>query len=106
ATHHDVFRLDVAMNDAGLMRGSERARSFDCDFEHLCQLPSALHALAQRGAVYELGGNEARVAVSSDVMNRKDVRMVQSGSSLGFLNEALQAIRICAEMCRKNFDCH
>src|SRR5206468_3830990 len=79
APDHDVLRLDVAMDDARGMRRCQRAAGLNCDFEDLRQLYSRIDVLTQRLAIDKLSRDKTRTARRADLMNGKDVRMIQSG---------------------------
>ena len=76
--HHDVLRLDVAMDDPRLMCCGQRGSHLFGDIEHFADLHRpALHALSQRLAFDKLGGDEVRPVRLADLINREDVRMVE-----------------------------
>ena len=100
---HDVFRLDVSMNDACFMRGAEGVSRLDSDVEHLAQLHArALHALAQSFAIDELGGDKVDASIFTDFVNGEDVWMIESRSGFGFLYEAAHTLLILCDIRRQN----
>ena len=91
----DVRRLDVAVDDAGRVRGVERVGDLDGIVEE--QRPSAAacrDAPAQRRAVEHLHDEERQVAVLADVIERADVRMVERRRRAGLALKALDGDRV------------
>ena len=77
--HHDVFGLDVSMDDACLMRCRESVCNLDGDVECLAYLyRRALEMLAQSLAFNEFGGDEMSRICVPDLVNGQDVWMVQT----------------------------
>src|SRR5262249_21656002 len=88
-----VLGFQIAMHDASLMRRRQTLRDllrvFDCflrsDVTCVKMMPQFLH--------FEQFSHDIRSSVvSSDVINRENVWMIESAGGLGFLLEAAQTI--------------
>jgi hypothetical protein len=76
--HKDVCRLNVAVDDALLVRGVQRVDNVDCDFDHPIDGKRVfLHQVLQRFTLQELHGDERTAAFFGDFINCADVGMVQ-----------------------------
>jgi hypothetical protein len=88
-----VFRLEVAMHDAGRMRGRESATG--CDElrpDLLPVVPGLAQPCAQRLAFDQLHGNEKVGACDPGVIDRRDVGMRQLGHRSRFAHQARRAL--------------
>ena len=105
ARDDDVCRLEIAVHDAAIVGGSERARD----------LRAVLHGLAngQRSAGDDIGErfsfeklrDRIRVcAVASDVEDSEDVGMGDAGQRLHLALEARERIRIVGKRRREDLD--
>ena len=89
--NEDVCWLDVAVDDALLMRRFEGVRDVDRDFDHAIDGKRAfLNQLFQRFAIQELHGDEGAAAFFGDLMNGADVGMVQGRSGTRLAPETFQ----------------
>src|SRR5207248_1878028 len=104
APHHDVFRLDVAMDDARRVCRRERATSLNRSLENIRQFHSRIHALPQSLAVDELSRDETRTAGWANLINRQDMRMIQGRGCLRFLVEPLQSLWVRSQGLWQDFD--
>src|SRR5262249_30657954 len=103
---HDVFGLDVAMNDSGFVGGYQRARDLSGHFERFAQLHRrALYPLAQRLPVNEFGDNEISALCLPDFENGDDVRMVECRGSARFALKPLHTLAVLCELVWKQLDC-
>jgi hypothetical protein len=76
--HEDVRRLDVAVDEALLVRSYECVRHDDRDFNHPIDGKRVfLHQVVQRFAIHELRGDERTAAYFSDLMNCADLGITQ-----------------------------
>ena len=93
--HHDVLRLEVAVNHSAIMRVRERIADFD---QHLKQgekrLPVQAAGLEFRDEFLEVGPfdplhREEKMArlVEAEVVNRNNVRVIQRGGDLDLAHE-------------------
>ena len=97
--HHDVLRLDVAVDDPSLMRRGQGAGDLQRDVERVGEpKPPAPHTPAQGNAVNELGGDEVSAAHVTDLVDGDDVRMVKGGGGQCFLPEAAHALLVRREV--------
>jgi hypothetical protein len=78
ASNHHVFGLQVAMDDARIVGGGERAGHLERHIDRIRgRQPAAGDARSQRFAIDELGGDEADAIRTADIVNREDVWMVE-----------------------------
>ena len=76
-SQHDVLRFDVAVHDAGFVRGSQRRGHLHGNFQRGVQIhPPARERRAQRHAFDELRRDELPVSLRADLVNRQNVRMI------------------------------
>ena len=85
ARDHHVVRLQVAVGDAGGVRGGQPVGNLRRDVEGLASREARL---AQRLAVHQLRDHVGDTVVRADVVERQDVRMVQRRDAACFLLEA------------------
>src|SRR5262249_5894732 len=102
---NDVFRLDVQMNDSGLMGGLQRAGRLYYHIQRLVdRYPTIGQPLPDGIALYELHRDVVEAGFFADVINRDDVGMVQGGSSTGFLPEAAHSFVVTGEFCAEHLE--
>ena len=95
AGHHDVVRLKIAMDDA-------RRVSFRESFRDMLQITQKLwqtsllsvYQFAQGVPVDKLHRDEVHAIVLANLVDVRDVRMIERRGSLGFLGESTHAILI------------
>ena len=90
-----IRRLDVAMHDPFRVRRIQSVRHFDPDLEQ----PIHFHRLArdqvlQRRAVEILHHDERMPILLANLMNRANVRMVQSRSGASLAAKAFEGLRV------------
>ena len=92
----DVGRLDVAMDDAVLVRGVERVGDLDAEVEDLVGLerPADDEPVLQRFAFHQLHDDEGLPVRLVDVVDRADVRVLERGSGPRLALEALERLRV------------
>ena len=89
--HHDVLRLDVAVDDAA--RAPPRAPRRPAGDESISSsLSGRRDQVAQRPALDELRGDEVRAVQLADVVDGDDVRVVERGDGAGLALEAANAL--------------
>ncbi len=91
----NIRGLDVAMHDPFRVRCVQSVRYFDPDLEQ----PIHFHRLArdqvlQRRAVEILHHDERMPVLLADLMNRANVRVVQSGSGARLAAKAFEGLRV------------
>ena len=93
---HDVLRLDVAMDDAGGVRGGERARHLAADVDRRCRaVCGALDDRAQRPPVDELLHDEELAGRRlADFVDGDDVGVVERRGGARLAQEALDDRRL------------
>jgi hypothetical protein len=105
ARHEDVFRLEIAVDDALLVsRGQAPAHLNRILDRFLHGQRPGLDGVAQRLPFQQLGHDVRLTVVRGDFVDREDVRMIQSSRCTRFLLETPQPIRICAVRHRQDFD--
>ena len=94
---HDVFRLDIAMNDAVLMSGHEGLGALQGDIEELLQSERVAQTLAQSFARDVFHNQKDFLALLKDVIDGGNVRIVEAGGALGLAEEAAAANGVVAQ---------
>ncbi len=104
----DVLGLDVAVHDAGAVRGSERVGDSGGHRDPLANRFRSLrrHHVAQRRTGEQFLHDVVRPAVDAHVIDGRNVGMTQRGGRPGFLFEAGQPLRVGREERRQNLDGH
>ena len=94
----DVGRLEIAMDDALLVRGVERVRDLPRDRQRLVERQRPLrHAIGERLAFDQFQHQRVDAVAVFDAVNRGDVRMVQRGEQPGLALEAGETVGIGRE---------
>jgi hypothetical protein len=102
-----VGRFDIAVNDASGMRGVKRVGDFDGDIEQRAQgHRSPVDAMLERLALEQLHDDEVLVLVLADVVDRADVRMIQSRGRLRLALKALDGHGIARQIGGEELQCH
>ena len=101
---HDVFRLDVAMNDAGAVGGIKGGGALEADGEGFFGWEwSGGETLAESDAFDEFGGDEPGIAGLADVEDGEDIGVVEGGGGFGFGLEAGDGGRVVGEFGGEEF---
>ena len=92
--HHDVLRLDVAMDQILVVSNVERRAHLRTNFRNfaLVERAARLDAGLQIGAADELHHNVVRAVIVAPVVDVHNVGTLQVGGSSGFLLETLGEI--------------
>jgi hypothetical protein len=100
-----VLGLEIPVDDALLVGGREPPRDLDRVVERLARRQRPGSETAAKGfALQELGDDVRRAVVGPDVVDRRDVRVVQESRGSGLLLEAAEAIRVRRERRRQDLD--
>ena len=100
-----VFRLQVTMDDALLVRRRQSARHLQAVVNCLAGGERAVpQSLAQGFAFQQLRDDVRRALLVSDVEDGKNVGMIQCRCRSRFLREALHAVTVRGKRCRQNLD--
>src|ERR1044071_507801 len=100
---HDVFGLDVAVNDAFGVRGFQRPRHLNADAQHVVNLQLvAPDVISQRLAVDELCGDKLIWRFLSNLEDGQNVRMIELEDGAGFLLKAQQIVFVFGDVRRQN----
>ena len=103
----DVRGLDVAVDDAGGMRGVQRVGNLDPDVEQRIQAERAGgKPILQRRALQVLHDDERTPVLLADVMDGADVRVVQRRRRPRFTRESAQCVRIRRELVGDELERH
>lgn len=102
---HDVAGLQIAMHDALAMGLFQSVRDLDPVAERFLEWQGALaQSVGERLPFEVLHHQEVHARLSSDVVKRADVGMVQTGDRARFTLEALSHGDVVGEMGRQHFD--
>src|SRR5208337_1328442 len=84
--YEDVLRLEIAVDDSGIVSGGQSTGHLHAKVQHFPQPHRTFtKAITQGLALQQLGDDVRRAVVLADVKNRDNVGMIQGSSSLGFL---------------------
>ncbi len=101
----EVLGLQVAVDDPFLVRGRQALRDLPRVVERLAKREAPAGQLRAQGLAFEqLLHDVGRAVVGPDVVNRRDVGMVQEPRRLGLLLEPPQPVRVRREGCRQDLD--
>ena len=105
AGDEQIRRLDVAVDNAGRVRGVERVGDLDGDRQQFveCELPLR-EALLQRGPLQDLHDEEWAAVLVADVVNGADAGVVQRGGGPRLALEPGQRLAIIRQIGRKKFE--
>jgi hypothetical protein len=93
------------MRDAGFVGGTQAGGHLRRQIEQpLDRQRPALDLVAKVLAFDELGDDEGDVLLDADVVDGKDVRMIESAGSPGFLEEALPPRRIAGDLVAQDLE--
>ena len=87
----DVLGLDVAVDDPGGMRDSERFRDLPANLDGALDRQPVRRQLAKRRPLDELHGHVTVGADDAGVVDRDDVRMVERGGERGFSKQPVES---------------
>jgi hypothetical protein len=94
----DVFRLQVAMHDALVVRSGQPPGDLDGDFDRLARRERAvLQRVADGAAVEQFRDRVGDLAVDSEIEDREDVRMRERGDRLRLAFETRAAFCVLSE---------
>jgi hypothetical protein len=107
AGHLDIGWLEIAMDDAFLVRGLERLGDLPRDLERLGERQwSTRETIRQRGAIDELHHDRVQPLCDFETVNRGDMRMVQRGKQASLPSQPRDALGIVGKLRRQHFDGH
>ena len=106
--HHDVLRLDVAVDDVVTVGHGERLGNLGANLGNLLAVEGAvlLDAALEVGAAQVLHDDVVRVAVLAPVIDRDDVRALQRCRGLGLLLEARRKRGVVGVLRQHRLDGH
>ena len=100
--HHNVARFQVAMHDAGGVRGRDGAGNLHRDRQHLTHRRPVLDNVAKRLAVHPLHGDEIDVRLVPHFVDRDNIRVVERARRLRFADQSPASRRALPPLRRKN----
>src|SRR5216684_6252264 len=93
-SNENVGGLDVAMDDIGAVCRIQRVSNLDTQFEHLVHFePLPGDAVPERLTLEQLHGNERLALMLLDLIDRRDIRVIEGGSSACLTLEAFERLR-------------
>ena len=103
---HDVLRLDVAVNDAALMRVLQRLEDLGGEVQHVLPLDDTLTVdiLLESDAVDIFHDDILDHIAEADIIDLDDVRMRKHRDRLGFVLEAADEFLIVEVLVLEDFD--
>ncbi len=102
---HDVAGLEIPMHHTLPVGFVQRIRNFDGVAKRLVERQCAfLQAVRQSLAFDVLHHHEVDAVLAADVVERADVRMIQTGDGTGLALESLFEPGVIGEVRRKNLD--
>src|SRR5207245_11612806 len=96
--------LESATDDAASERRRKVVITLPRYFQGVEPLHALAHAMPERGAINDLSRDVARISGCANLVDGKDVWIVQSRRRLRFLNKPLQALLIGCQTFRKDLD--
>jgi len=102
---HDVFRLDVAMNNAACVRFVQGVGNLRRNRERLAQIWQMSLELRSQGFPFNiLKDYEAVIALLPDLVDSADILMIESGGGFGFSQQTLFGALIGRDFCWEEFN--
>jgi hypothetical protein len=106
ASDHDVRRLQIAMNDAALVRGREGVGEGDRQIEDVPERePARDDQLIEAAALHELHRQKPDAAALFRREEGHDVRMVEASDGPRLALETRETVRGRSQVSRKDLDC-
>src|SRR5271157_3649167 len=103
--HENIGGLDVAMDDARLMRGVQRLGDVNSQRQQQFRFQrTAADAMPQRHSIEEFHRNERPAALLVNVVDGADVGMVQRRGGASFAPEALQRLPVVSQIVGKELE--
>ncbi|KAG0506295.1 MAG: hypothetical protein Udaeo_03200 [Candidatus Udaeobacter sp.] len=76
-SQHDVLRFDIAVDDAGCVRGSQRRGHLHRNFQRRMRFYSTARDRRTQGRAFnKFHRDELPVGLRADLINRENVRMI------------------------------
>ena len=105
--HHYVAGFEIAVHDAGTMRGVQGAGDLDTELQRLFERQrSPRNPVRERFALEVLHHEECRSLVLADVVNGADVRVIELGHRACLAFEPLAQLRVRRKRGWQHLDCH
>ena len=102
---HDIFRLDVAVNNALLVGGYQSFGALDGDGEEFVQGQRLAQALTQVLAFHILQNQEYLALLFKNIVDSGDVRIAEAGCAFGFFEKTMAVKRVRAQGGRETLQC-
>ncbi len=98
----DVCRLDVAVDNTFSVSGVERVGDINCNRKQHFEIQRAARdAVLQRDALEIFHRDERPSGFFADVVDRADVRVIQSGGRLRFALKPAERLRVAGNILRQ-----
>ena len=103
--HHHVAGLEIAVHDARGVRRAQRIGNLHAVLQRLGHAQAARrNQVRQRLPRHILHHHVFGFLIAGDVVNRDDIRMIEGGGGLRFLNEAAAAVAIAGACVGQHLD--
>src|ERR1700730_15018190 len=100
----NVRRFDISMNDPRRMRRIESVSDLDRKRQQQFSFQGASgNAVLQHDAIQKLHGDERLPVLFANVIDRADVRVVQSGCGLSFAAKTGKRLRVAGNLLGQKF---
>ncbi len=104
SSDEDVSGLDVAMDDALVMRGIEGIGDLDAEVEHSVEPEALMEDAAVEGvALKQLHGNEVATLFPAHGINSADIGVIQRGGGARLKEKTIERGGVAGEGVRKEF---
>ena len=105
AGEFDICRFEIPVHDSFFVRGLERLCNLARDLQSLaCGNRSALQPFRQRLALDQFQDQHPRIFESFQMMNRRDMGMIQRSQDFGLALEPRNPFRIAREFLGQDLD--
>ena len=105
-SYKNIGRLNIAMDNAGGMRGIEGVRDIDAKREKQRNFQrTARDSVLERSPIQKFHRDKGVALLLADVMNGADVGVIQRGSRLCFPLEASERLRIASDIVGQKLEC-
>ena len=104
-SHFDVGRLQIAMDDALLVRRFERFGDLSCDRQRLVDRHRALRNAVRQGRASTSSITSAFAGRVFEPVDGRDVWVIERGEDFGFALKAGKPVRVCRDRRGEDLQC-